>query len=82
VFFFFFFCPVLHVSPIEIADKTAAYVAGSKTGTLLEERLRQSEKNNAKFCFLNPTDPFHAYYAFKVQEAKSGKGKGRPLCLR
>ncbi|KAF9185419.1 hypothetical protein BGZ51_003949 [Haplosporangium sp. Z 767] len=56
----------------EIADKTAAYVSGSGSGALLEERLRQSEKNNAKFCFLNPTDPYHAYYAFKVKEAKSG----------
>ncbi|KAF8930096.1 Pre-mRNA splicing factor PRP21 like protein-domain-containing protein [Dissophora ornata] len=56
-----------------IADKTAALLAGSDTGALLEERLRQSEKNNAKFCFLNPTDPYHAYYAFKVKEAKSGK---------
>ncbi|KAF9385043.1 SF3a splicing factor complex subunit [Podila verticillata] len=56
----------------EIADKTAAFVSGSGTGAQLEERLRQSEKNNAKFSFLNPTDPFHAYYQFKVQEAKSG----------
>jgi splicing factor 3A subunit 1 len=62
---------------VEIADKTAAYVAGNNSGTLgamLEERLRQSEKNNAKFCFLNPTDPYHAYYAFKVKEARAGKG--------
>ena len=59
---------------IEIADKTAAYVSGSDSGALLEERLRQKEKSNAKFCFLNPTDPYHAYYAFKIQEAKSGKG--------
>ncbi|KAG0199322.1 hypothetical protein BGX28_007373 [Mortierella sp. GBA30] len=65
----------------EIADKTAAYVSGSGSGALLEERLRQSEKNNAKFCFLNPTDPYHAYYAFKVKEAKSGNGKLASLGL-
>lgn len=63
---------------LEIADKTAAFVSGSGTGAQLEERLRQSEKNNAKFSFLNPTDPFHAYYQFKVQEAKSGNGKDIP----
>ncbi|KAF9091023.1 SF3a splicing factor complex subunit [Mortierella sp. GBA35] len=57
----------------EIADKTAAYVSGSDSGALLEERLRQKEKSNPKFCFLNTTDPYHAYYAFKIQEAKSGK---------
>ncbi|KAG0308943.1 hypothetical protein BGZ98_006127 [Dissophora globulifera] len=57
----------------EIADKTAAWVSGSDMGALVEERLRQKEKNNAKFCFLNTTDPYHAYYAFKVKEAKSGK---------
>ncbi|KAG0054056.1 SF3a splicing factor complex subunit [Gryganskiella cystojenkinii] len=66
-----FIYPPPHIK--EIADKTAAYVAGSGSGALLEERLRQSEKNNARFCFLNPTDPFHAYYAFKIQEARSGK---------
>ncbi|KAI8363324.1 Pre-mRNA splicing factor PRP21 like protein-domain-containing protein [Mortierella sp. GBAus27b] len=59
----------------KIADKTAAYVAGNNSGALgamLEERLRQNERNNAKFCFLNPTDPYHAYYAFKVKEARAG----------
>ncbi|KAI1303530.1 SF3a splicing factor complex subunit [Mortierella claussenii] len=57
----------------EIADRTAAAVSGSDSGAILEERLRQSEKHNSKFCFLNPTDPYHAYYAFKIKEAKSGK---------
>ena len=72
-----FFCPVLPVAPIEIANKTAAFVArNNESGTRLEERLRQTQKNDARFCFLNPADPFHAYYAFKVQEAKSSIDQG------
>ncbi|ORZ05703.1 Pre-mRNA splicing factor PRP21 like protein-domain-containing protein [Lobosporangium transversale] len=57
---------------IVLADRTAAFVAGSELGAIVEERLRQKEKNSTKFSFLNPTDPYHAYYAFKVKEAKSG----------
>ncbi|KAF9581646.1 SF3a splicing factor complex subunit [Lunasporangiospora selenospora] len=55
-----------------IADKTAQWVASSGSGAQLEERLRQSEKNNAKFCFLNPTDYYHAYYLHKIKEVKAG----------
>ncbi|KAG0263115.1 SF3a splicing factor complex subunit [Actinomortierella ambigua] len=56
----------------KVADKTAAFVATSGSGAQLEERLRQSEINNPKFCFLNPTDPYHAYYAMKIKETKEG----------
>ncbi|KAG0241874.1 SF3a splicing factor complex subunit [Actinomortierella wolfii] len=56
----------------KVADKTAAFVATSGSGAQLEERLRQKEMNNPKFCFLNPSDPYHAYYAMKIKEAKEG----------
>ncbi|KAF9977078.1 SF3a splicing factor complex subunit [Actinomortierella ambigua] len=56
----------------KVADKTAAFVATSGSGAQLEERLRQSEMNNPKFCFLNPADPYHAYYAMKIKETKEG----------
>ncbi|PIK60619.1 putative splicing factor 3A subunit 1 [Apostichopus japonicus] len=39
-----------------------------------EGRIRQNEISNAKFNFLNPGDPYHAYYRHKVKEFLEGKG--------
>ncbi|TPX70010.1 hypothetical protein SpCBS45565_g02112 [Spizellomyces sp. 'palustris'] len=54
-----------------IVDKTANFVA--RNGPQFEERIRENEKHNPKFCFLNPTDPYRAYYDWKVKDAKEGK---------
>ncbi|XP_003743509.1 splicing factor 3A subunit 1 [Galendromus occidentalis] len=56
-----------------IVDKTAGFVA--RNGPDFEARIRQNEINNAKFNFLNPGDPYHAYYQHKVKELKEGKGQ-------
>ncbi|KAK3540019.1 hypothetical protein QTP70_022812 [Hemibagrus guttatus] len=50
-----------------IVDKTASFVASGE--------IRQNEINNPKFNFLNPSDPYHAYYRHKVNEFKEGKGQ-------
>ncbi|KAJ3194192.1 hypothetical protein HK101_003312, partial [Irineochytrium annulatum] len=55
----------------QIVDKTAAFVA--RSGPEFEERIREKEKYNPKFCFLNINDPYRAYYEFKVKDAKEGK---------
>ncbi|XP_076067549.1 splicing factor 3a subunit 1 [Oratosquilla oratoria] len=54
-----------------IVDKTANFVA--RNGPEFEARIRQNEQNNPKFNFLNPGDPYHAYYQHKVSECRSGK---------
>ncbi|XP_037114379.1 splicing factor 3A subunit 1 [Syngnathus acus] len=54
-----------------IVDKTASFVA--RNGPEFEARIRQNEINNPKFNFLNPNDPYHAYYRHKVNEFKEGK---------
>ncbi|RIB04404.1 Pre-mRNA splicing factor PRP21 like protein [Gigaspora rosea] len=54
-----------------IVDKTAVFVA--RNGVQFEERIRENEKHNAKFSFLNPNDPYHAYYQYKIAETKGGK---------
>ncbi|KAJ7427032.1 Splicing factor 3A subunit 1 [Willisornis vidua] len=56
-----------------IVDKTASFVA--RNGPEFEARIRQNEINNPKFNFLNPTDPYHAYYRHKVSEFKEGKAQ-------
>lgn len=57
---------------LDIVDKTAVFVA--RNGVQFEERIRENEKHNAKFSFLNPNDPYHAYYQYKIAETKEGKG--------
>nr|KAF6465831.1 hypothetical protein HJG63_011218 [Rousettus aegyptiacus] len=56
-----------------IVDKTASFVA--RNGPEFEARIRQNEINNPKFNFLNPNDPYHAYYRHKVSEFKEGKAR-------
>lgn len=56
-----------------IVDKTASFVA--RNGPEFESRIRKNEMNNSKFNFLNPSDPYHAYYQHKVREFKEGRGQ-------
>ncbi|KAH9298995.1 hypothetical protein KI387_030677, partial [Taxus chinensis] len=59
---------IIHPPPDirNIVDKTAQFVA--RNGPEFEKRILANEKNNAKFNFLNPNDPYHAYYQHRVSE--------------
>ena len=47
-------------------DKTANYVA--KFGKSFEQKILASEEGKtAKFNFMKPFDPYHAYYEFKIR---------------
>lgn len=50
-------------------------ILSSRNGPEFEARIRQNEINNPKFNFLNPNDPYHAYYRHKVSEFKEGKAQ-------
>lgn len=63
-----------------IVDKTANFVA--RNGPEFEARIRQNEQNNPKFNFLNPGDPYHAYYQHKVNECRSGKSGDKEVPQR
>ncbi|KAJ3258490.1 splicing factor 3a, subunit 1 [Boothiomyces macroporosus] len=58
---------------VVICDKTAVHVA--KNGPGFEDKLREKETHNQKFCFLFPNDPYFAYYQWKVKKAKEEMGK-------
>ncbi len=45
-------------------------------GPEFEERIRANEANNPKFNFLNPNDPYHAYYQHKKKEFHEGDQQG------
>lgn len=55
-----------------VVDKTAQFVA--RSGPQFEERIRENERANPKFSFLNPRDPFHAYYLYKIRLTREGRG--------
>uniref|UniRef100_A0A0E0CIG7 Splicing factor 3A subunit 1 n=1 Tax=Oryza meridionalis TaxID=40149 RepID=A0A0E0CIG7_9ORYZ len=49
-----------------IIEKTATFV--SKNGPEFERRIISHNAGNAKFNFLQPSDPYHAYYQHRVSE--------------
>ena len=57
-----------------IVDKTAQFVA--RNGPDFEKRILGSEKNNQKFNFLLPTDPYNAYYQSKIAAFKEEAAGG------
>jgi hypothetical protein len=61
--------PPLSLRPI--IDKTASFVA--RSGAQFEERIRENERGNPKFSFLNPRDPYYAYYQYRIVQTKAGK---------
>lgn len=50
----------------------------ARNGPEFEEKIRQNEISNTKFNFLNPSDPYHAYYRHKVKEIAEGKPAEAP----
>jgi len=54
-----------------IIDKTASFVA--RNTVQFENLIKEKEKYNPKFSFLNPSDPYFTYYQFKIKESKEGK---------
>ncbi|KAK9464386.1 Pre-mRNA splicing factor PRP21 like protein-domain-containing protein [Lipomyces arxii] len=52
----------------EIIEKTAAYV--HRNGQAFEAQIRDREKSNTRFSFLNPFDPYFPFYEWRVDEHK------------
>lgn len=62
---------IIHPPPDirNIVDKTAQFVA--KNGPEFEKRIIANNTGNAKFNFLIPTDPYHAYYQHRLSEFRA-----------
>ncbi|XP_019441460.1 PREDICTED: probable splicing factor 3A subunit 1 [Lupinus angustifolius] len=52
-----------------IVDKTSQFVA--KNGPEFEKRIVANNTGNAKFNFLNASDPYHAYYQHRLAEFRA-----------
>ncbi|KIK59653.1 hypothetical protein GYMLUDRAFT_201006 [Collybiopsis luxurians FD-317 M1] len=56
-----------------VIDKTASYVAQSANPPLFEDKVREGQRSDPKFSFLNPADPYHAYYRNKMDKILQGE---------
>ncbi|KAG8747630.1 SF3a splicing factor complex subunit [Ceratobasidium sp. 414] len=56
-----------------IIDRTAAFVARSANPPQFEDKIRESQRNEPKFSFLNSADPYHAYYRHRIQKVEEGE---------
>lgn len=56
----------------DIVEKTAGYVA--RNGAAFEEKIRSNQGSKSNMSFLNPEDAYNAYYRWRVDEIKAGRG--------
>ncbi|KAI6780569.1 Pre-mRNA-splicing factor-like protein [Emericellopsis cladophorae] len=55
-----------------VLEKTAGYVA--RNGAVFEDRIRDKEAQNPKFSFLNSADAYNAFYQWRLNEVRAGRG--------
>ncbi|KAA1471256.1 hypothetical protein DENSPDRAFT_837212 [Dentipellis sp. KUC8613] len=56
-----------------IVDRTAAFVARSANPPQFEDKIRENQRSDPKFSFLNPADPYHAYYRHRMEKVARGE---------
>ncbi|TBU66066.1 Pre-mRNA splicing factor PRP21 like protein-domain-containing protein [Dichomitus squalens] len=56
-----------------VIDRTAAFVARSANPPQFEEKIRENQRQDPKFAFLNPADPYHAYYRHRMDKVARGE---------
>lgn len=55
-----------------VIDRTAIFVARSANPPQFEDKIREGQRSDPKFSFLNPADPYHAYYRNKMEKVAQG----------
>lgn len=54
-----------------VVNKTAVFIG--KKGRSFEAKIMESQKTNISFGFLNPDNPYHAFYEHQLQECINNK---------
>ena len=57
----------------DIIARTASHVGRSTTRQQFEDRIRESRREDPKFSFLNSSDPYNAYYKYRVERIIAGE---------
>jgi splicing factor 3A subunit 1 len=55
-----------------VIDRTALFVARSANPPQFEDKIRENQRSDPKFSFLNPADPYHAYYRHRMDNIAQG----------
>ena len=58
---------------LAVIDRTATFVARSANPPQFEEKIRENQRQDPKFAFLNPADPYHAYYRHRMEKVVRGE---------
>ncbi|KZT11481.1 uncharacterized protein LAESUDRAFT_809403 [Laetiporus sulphureus 93-53] len=56
-----------------VIDRTANFVARSANPPQFEDKIRENQRQDPKFSFLNPADPYHAYYRHRMEKIARGE---------
>ncbi|KAG5639602.1 hypothetical protein H0H81_010804 [Sphagnurus paluster] len=56
-----------------VIDRTALFVARSANPPQFEDKIREGQRTDPKFSFLNPADPYHAYYRHRMDKINRGE---------
>ncbi|KAI0078180.1 hypothetical protein K474DRAFT_1660836 [Panus rudis PR-1116 ss-1] len=56
-----------------VIDRTAQFVARSANPPQFEDKIRENQRQDPKFSFLNPADPYHAYYRQRLEKVARGE---------
>ena len=65
--------PLLTRVHTAVIDRTATFVVKSANPTHFEDRIRENQRQDPKFSFLHPTDPYHAYYRDRLEKVAKGE---------
>ena len=58
---------------VAVIDRTATFVARSANPPQFEEKIRENQRQDPKFAFLNAADPYHAYYRHRMDKVQRGE---------
>lgn len=58
---------------LAVIDRTATFVARSANPPQFEDKIRENQRQDPKFSFLNPADPYHAYYRHRMEKVLRGE---------
>lgn len=61
-----------------VIDRTAKVVARSANPPQFEDKIRENQRQDPKFSFLNPADPYHAYYRHRMEKVIRGEVDDEP----
>lgn len=64
---------------LAVIDRTAAFVARSANPPQFEDKIRENQRQDPKFSFLNPADPYHAYYRHRMEKVVRGEIDDEPV---